>query len=195
MSSRRFPGKVLERLRGKPVLRHLLDRLARVSPRDRIVVATSEDPSDDPLAAYVRESGHPLFRGPLDDVFLRFRRCLEAHPCDWFHRISADSPLFDETLVPRFEEIAGASPADLITNVFPRSFPKGHSLETVRAATFLKIDGPLTLEQKEHVTKYFYENPTRFRIQNVSSGTPELAMVNLCVDTIEDLRRLEERGE
>ena len=57
MSSRRFPGKVLAPFAGRPLIDHVLEQVAKALPRKRIVVATSTEPSDDPLVAYLRECG------------------------------------------------------------------------------------------------------------------------------------------
>src|SRR5436190_24302869 len=91
MSSSRFPGKVLAPLHGQPLIRHVLERLAAVLPEQCIVVATSREASDDPLAAYLATLGVPVYRGELENVVGRFQRCLEAFPCEWLVRISADS--------------------------------------------------------------------------------------------------------
>ena len=82
---------------------------------------------------------------------------------------------------------------DLITNVYPRTFPKGQSVEMLRAETFAAIPADLlTAEEQEHMTKYYYNNPDRFRILNLDSGNAELGQISFVIDTIEDLRRLEE---
>jgi len=189
MSSARFPGKVLAPFRGRPLLASVVERVARAVPA--VVVATSEDPSDDPLAAYAPKLGVDVFRGPLDDVLGRFQGAARAFPCEAFVRISADSPWMDPDVLRRvlaeFRE-----DLDLATNVHPRTFPKGHSVEVLRTSTFLAIDAAaLTPEQREHATLVYYQSPGRFRLRNVSSADPALAAKNFCVDTLEDLRRLE----
>ena len=50
-SSTRLPGKVLLPLVGQPMLLRQIERTRRATSLDRIVVATSVDASDDPLAA------------------------------------------------------------------------------------------------------------------------------------------------
>ncbi|MGE0447591.1 MAG: hypothetical protein AB7P99_20375, partial [Vicinamibacterales bacterium] len=52
MSSKRFPGKVLAPLTGTPLLGHVVERVSRVVPRDRIVIATSSHTADDPIVGY-----------------------------------------------------------------------------------------------------------------------------------------------
>jgi len=158
---------------------------------ERVVVATSTDPSDDAVAAYARGRGTTVFRGPLDDVFGRLRDCLTAHPADWFFRVSADSPLVDPAIMKAMLPLAVPG-VDVVTNVFPRSFPKGQSGELVSAAAFMAVDrAALTPGQREHVTTAFYDRPERYRIVNLESGRPDWPGEPLVVDTREDLARLE----
>ncbi|MFA6316462.1 MAG: NTP transferase domain-containing protein [Elusimicrobiota bacterium] len=192
MSSRRFPGKVLAPFLGRPIVAHVVSCVCGVVPRSRVVVLTSDEPSDDPLASYAETLGVGVFRGPLDDVFGRFRACLRRHPCDFFLRICADSPLLSPSVIRAVAAAGRAAGADLATNVFPRTFPKGQSAELLRAGTFLAVDQRrLTGYQREHVTPFFYENPGRFSIVNVESGRPSLSRVRMDVSEPADLPRLE----
>jgi spore coat polysaccharide biosynthesis protein SpsF len=192
MSSRRFPGKVLAPFRGKPLIAAVIGKVTLAVPADAVVVATSCEPADDPLASYVRDLGISVFRGPLDNVFQRFQLCLKAYPCTWFVRICADSPLLSSELLQRVIAQRHRLDVDLITNVYPRTFPKGHSVEMLRAETFAAIPAEsLTAEEQEHTTQYYYNNPDRFSLVNVDSGNAELGKISFVIDTIEDLRRLE----
>ncbi|MDX6769792.1 MAG: NTP transferase domain-containing protein [Elusimicrobiota bacterium] len=189
-SSRRFPGKVLTPFRGRPLIDWVWDAAAKAVPRSAIVLATSTDASDDALAAHALSAGVTVFRGPLDDVFARFSLCLKAHPCDWFFRVCADSPLLDGGLLSWAASQAGPG-VDLVTNVAPRSFPKGQSVELIRATAFAAVDAAaLTPEQREHATLAFYQDG-RWKVKNLDSGRPEWAKLSLTVDSPEDLRRLE----
>ncbi|MBI4662339.1 MAG: NTP transferase domain-containing protein [Verrucomicrobia bacterium] len=192
ISSARFPAKVLAPLRGKPIISHVVRRALQAVPRERLVVTTSTEATDDPLAAYVRELGVAVFRGPLENVFVRFQMCLERFPCDWFFRVCADSPLLDATLMTRMMD-ERRNGVDLVTNVQQRTFPRGQSLELLNSQTFAGIDpGELSAEEQEHVTKVYYTHPERFHIVNLVSAQPELAHQSLAVDTIDDLRRIEQ---
>src|SRR5437588_12520260 len=124
MSSKRFPGKVLTLLAGRPMIAHVLERCGQAFGADKVVLATSVDPSDDRLAAYAEGHGHALFRGELDNVAGRFQQCLAAYPCDWFVRISGDSPLIDPQLLARLAQ-RRRPPYDPVTAVPTASLPAG----------------------------------------------------------------------
>lgn len=195
MSSQRFPGKVLAPLGGQPIIKRLLDKVAQVVPLSSVVILTSVEPSDDPLACYARSLGAPVYRGELENVAGRFGRCLDEYPCDWFIRLCADSPLLDAAVLKTLISYKDRLDLDLVTNVYPRTFPKGHSAEMVKAESFAALDiGALSAEEKEHVTAVFYRQPQRFRILNVASGDPRQAGLSYAVDTLEDLQRLEALG-
>jgi spore coat polysaccharide biosynthesis protein SpsF len=195
MSSRRFPGKVLAPLGGQPVIKRLLEKIVQVVPLSSVVVLTSVEPSDDPLAHYAQSLGAPLYRGELDNVAGRFFHCLREYPCDWFLRLCADSPLLDVTVFKTLTAYQERLDLDLVTNVYPRTFPKGYSVEMVKAESFAALDvHALSAEEQEHVTAVFYRHPQRFRILNVTSGDPRQAGLSYAVDTLEDLQRLEALG-
>lgn len=191
MSSSRYPGKVLAPLYGRPVIDLVFDACAGAAGVDAVTVLTSTDPSDDPLAAYLAHRGIDTFRGSLDDVFGRFRACLESHPCTWMVRECADSPVLDSGIIEAAVARARNSRYDLVTNTFPRSFPRGQSVEVVRAETFLALDAAsLDGPEREHVTKVFYNRAAGFAIHNIRAVTPVPVEPGLSLDTFEDYQRL-----
>ena len=199
MSSTRFPGKVLAKLDGQPIIRWAILNCQAALDADwgEVVVLTSTDPSDDVFVEFLGDS-IPVFRGSLDDVFGRFRAALditnETYPCERFVRICADSPFHAPKVLEQIMSIAQESDADITTNVYPtRSYPPGQSVEVVKTSAFLSID-PTTLTdyQREHVTPVFYQNPERWRIKSVTAPIPAPKWLGLTVDTPEDLLRVEQ---
>jgi spore coat polysaccharide biosynthesis protein SpsF len=192
MGSSRFPGKVLAPLAGRPVIAHVLAKAIQAVPLESVVVATSTAEADDPLACYLRGTGVKVFRGPLENVFLRFQQCLTEYPCDWFYRVCADSPFLDQALLQQAWHLCQEREVDLITNIFPRTFPAGQSVEFIKAHIFAAIEPQrLTPEEEEHLTLVYYNHPEEFRILNIESPCRTEVEQSLAVDTLEDLRRLE----
>jgi spore coat polysaccharide biosynthesis protein SpsF len=192
MSSRRFPGKVLAPFHGQPLIQHVLRSAKAAVGTENVAVLTSDQRSDDPLAAYLEKLQVPVFRGPLDDVFDRFRQAAERWPCERFIRICSDSPLLCTDLLKDAIAKSTLLTADLITNVNPRTFPKGQSLEIVNTATFLAINPEdLTDHDREHVTPIFYRRRNHYQILNLRSPDSHWSEIGTTVDTLDDLRRLE----
>lgn len=183
MTSRRLPGKVLKPLAGRAILEHLYAAATTVLPTHHVHVATSKEVADDEIERFCMARGIRVYRGPLDDVTARLQGALKASGAKAFFRICADSPFYDPAAMMRAMEVYAAKECDLVTNVFPRSFPKGRSVELARASTFLALDtGKLTSDEREHVFQHYYANPEKFRIENFSAGS-DFTTVNLCIDT------------
>jgi len=92
-NSTRLPGKALLDLGGKPLLGRILERLRHVQSADKLIVATSDQGSDDALAEFVKaEPNVDLYRGPLNDVSGRALGCMRAFGLDVMVRICGDSP-------------------------------------------------------------------------------------------------------
>ncbi|MEJ7786236.1 MAG: NTP transferase domain-containing protein, partial [Solirubrobacteraceae bacterium] len=157
MGSSRLPGKVLGDLAGRPALSWLLERLEHAQQLDVVVVATSDESADDPLEDYCVRGGHALHRGPLDDVASRVLGAAEAHHLDAVARVNGDSPMLDQRLVDQGVELLRASGADLVSNVRPRSFPPGQSVEVLcTTALRLAVERMIKAEDREHVTAWLY---------------------------------------
>ena len=76
LSSSRFPRKLLETIEGKTVLEHLIMRYRTSKRIDTLIMATSDDPSDDDIEEVCKTWRVPCYRGSLDDVVTRMDRAL-----------------------------------------------------------------------------------------------------------------------
>ena len=188
-SSSRFPEKVLSPLCGTPMLLWTINYCRKVNLP--LFVLTSTDESDDQLIGMLEENYVSYYRGSLDNVVSRYLSFMEEHQVKKVVRISGDSPLINPDVI--FQVIAQdqeLADADLTTNVFPRSFPKGQSVEVIpRKSLELLRNRSLSESDIEHVTPYFYANYKEFKINNLHN-TKDLSSINLSVDTKEDLLRV-----
>jgi len=188
MSSSRLPGKVLEDLGGQPALVRVLDRLGKAHELDEVVVATSVDPSDDPIVELVASRGIAVERGSLADVLERYRSAAVAHPSAAVARITADCPLIDpeivDAVVARWREGA----ADYVSNTLePRTFPKGLDVEVMTTAVLMTAAQEATDPyDREHVTPFIRSRPERFA-QDAVYHDPPYGDVRVTLDTPDDL--------
>ena len=188
-SSVRFPEKVLSPLRGAPMLLWTINYCRKVNLP--LFVLTSTDESDDQLIGMLEKNYVSYYRGSLENVVSRYLSFMKEHQVKKVVRISGDSPLINPDVILKViaqdQELADA---DLTTNVFPRSFPKGQSVEVIpRKSLELLRDRSLSESDIEHVTPYFYANYKEFKINNLNN-TEDLSSINLSVDTKEDLLRV-----
>lgn len=188
MSSTRLPGKVLKLINGQPILGHVAERCARAVGRNHVVITTSEETGDTPVAEFAKSHGFSCHRGSLDNVYARFVGAVSACGIEHFVRVCADSPFLDpglvETAITQFHRYD----VDLVTNVFPRSYPKGQSVEMIRASAFLDpAFRALAGFSTEHVTQGFYRHADQFNILNFSCPAGQgQALETWAIDTPED---------
>ncbi len=171
LSSTRLPGKVLRPLGGRSVLSWVIRAAAAARHIDTVILATSDDPSDDPVAEEAARCGAEVVRGPLDDVLARFTLAAGEHPCDALVRLTADCPLHDPVLIDQVVGLWLADPAlDHVSNFLVRHYPRGFDTELVRVAVLMEQDRTATGGHREHVTSNIYTQPSVYSCAGVVPG-------------------------
>ena len=89
-----MPGKVLKDILGKPMLQRQIERITD-NIEIPLIVATSEDKSDDQIQFLCKKIGVECFRGDLENVVLRFFNCAKKYNITHIIRIGGDDPLID----------------------------------------------------------------------------------------------------
>ncbi len=163
MSSRRLEGKVLKDICGSPMLAHVVGRLSYSGLIERIVVATSTDPSDEPIARWCEREGVALYRGELDDVLDRYYNAALAFGARTIVRITADCPLIDP-------QVVDGVIAHLIDGMYDcagtdHTYPDGLDTEVFTMLALRKAwQHARWGSEREHVTPYMWKHPERFRL-------------------------------
>jgi spore coat polysaccharide biosynthesis protein SpsF len=188
-TSSRLPGKVLAPLAGAPMIVRQIERVRRARRIDRLVLATSDEPSDDALAAVVVGAGVAVHRGPLADVLARFVGALDAFgPADHVVRLTGDCPLTDPALIDAVIDKVVSQGADYGSNTPPhRTYPKGLDAEAMTSAALRDAAARATTpEEREHVTwGLHHQRPELYRMSFVSQAAEE-GDVRWTVDTADD---------
>jgi spore coat polysaccharide biosynthesis protein SpsF len=172
MTSGRLPGKVLMEVLGRPMLAYQVERVARAETVDRIVIATTVNESDDPVARFAGRAGIGLFRGSESDVLGRMAGAAEAEGASVVVRLTGDCPILDPALLDRVVDRLRDtnSPTDYVTCGMPRTWPIGLDVEAMTADVLRVADREATDPyDREHVTPYLYRHPERFKIAAVTS--------------------------
>jgi spore coat polysaccharide biosynthesis protein SpsF len=192
MSSTRFPGKVLKVLAGKPMIWHVYQRALSCCLVDKVVVATSNDRSDDALVYFCQENDLNIFRGDLDNVLSRFFEILKHHSYPYFVRITGDCPLIWPEFIDQQIMALSEFDGDVTWLKNSNSCLEGQGAHSARSLIYVN-DKTSDPEDYEHVgSKYLAENPTEFKI--VEMNIPDILLTynyRLTVDEEKDYQLMD----
>jgi spore coat polysaccharide biosynthesis protein SpsF len=187
MSSTRLPGKVMSQINGHPMIYWEICRISKAKHVNKIVVAISDQSSDDILANYLQSICQEFIRGPLDNVLGRYVKAEENYNPTALIRLTADCPLVMPELIDQYLEIFYKGDFDYLSNTLELSYPDGLDVEIIKAGILKKLlEFKLSEEEKEHVTLGIYSRKDKFRTHNVSNKT-NISDFRWTVDTNDDL--------
>ena len=165
MSSTRLPGKVLKDLAGRPMLQWVIDAAVDSKLIDHVIVATSDDESDDPICEYLKEG---YFRGSLYDVLDRFYQAAiisSIHPTH-IVRLTADCPLLISEVIDEVIKVYLDRNLDYIINDID-----GLDVEVFPYVELLRAHKLATSDyEREHVTPFIDQYSGAFGQQVVISN-------------------------
>ncbi len=170
--SSRLPRKVLLPIVGKPMIELQIERLRRSRLIDRIVLATSTQPGDDPLEEVGRRLGVGVFRGSEMDLLSRIGGALRAFPGDLHAEFFGDSPLPDPAII---DQVIGfllehSDRYDVVTNCLVTTYPPGLDVSVYPYPVLFDAEQRARMpEEREHVTVAVLGHPERYRICNLEA--------------------------
>ncbi|PCE14941.1 acylneuraminate cytidylyltransferase [Microbacterium sp. SZ1] len=188
MTSTRLPGKVMLTAAGRPLLDIHLDRLSATDLP--VIVATTTNAADDPIAGLAGSRGLTVFRGSEEDVLGRFAGAADEAGLDAVVRVTSDCPLLDPEVigdaVRLFTELN--DPDAYVSNVIERTYPRGLDVEVFSAAALADADASATdPSDREHVTPYLYANRSGRTTLRSITRTPDASRHRITLDTADDL--------
>lgn len=197
VSSSRLPGKVLADLAGKPLILRLVERLRRSRHALDVVVLTSTDKSDDPLAEVLDQAGVPYRRGSLTDVLERYVQLADELNATHLVRVTGDCPLASAQFADLQIEAAGSCEADFVALAHPGASATLSGQNILSAHALQMANRSSDPRDREHVGSfYFLRNRQDFR--TIETEVDPRLMRNdfrLCVDEDADLERMRELFE
>lgn len=199
MGSTRFPGKMLRKLAGRPLLFHVLERAARVRSADEVVLATTTRRRDDALIAIARAMGIAAVRGPEENVLERVLMAVDATRAEIVVHICGDAPLFDPGFLDGAVGILRSTGADLLR---PRkdapSALQGADVVSARALRLSLATGGDDPLASEHVVDYASAHADRLGLRVATFDLPSklLGEFHLSIDRpsdLDEMRRIYDR--
>ncbi len=196
-ASTRLPGKVLLPLAGAPLLQRMVERVRSARPRRafELVVATTVDPSDEPIVGLCRVIGVRCHRGHPTDLLDRHLAAARTLGADTVVKIPSDCPLVDpqaiELVLDAWDDACGG--LDYLSNLHPPSWPDGNDVEAMSVdalgVAWRDAGAP---HEREHTTPFLWDQPSRFRVGNLRwpTGRDLSASCRLTIDYPEDYHLL-----
>jgi len=188
LGSSRLPGKSMLPLPlsapgdATTILGHVVNRARRATSVQQVLVATTTQPLDDPLAALAARLGVGVFRGDEQDVLGRFAGALEqAGDFQTVVRLTADNPAIDPTFIDAAVAHHHATGADY---TYTSGLPLGTNIEVISAPALQRAHREATQpDEREHVTPYLRRHPELFQLETLLLAVPPaVAALRLTVD-------------
>lgn len=189
MTSTRLPGKVLLPFGGVPALQLLVERVRRARYIDSIVVATTANATDEPIAELCNQLGVDCWRGSEEDVLQRVLDAGIASRADMLCELMGDSPFIDPLLIDHTITAHLSGTYDYTSNFFPvNTFPLGFAVQVFPVEVLQRV-AQLTNDpvDRAHVSCFMYHNPRLFRLNGVQAS-PEVcgSDIRVALDTPSD---------
>lgn len=169
MGSTRLPRKMLIDIMGKPLIQHVIDRVSQSKRINKLILATTDNPSDAVLVEFAKKKSLDFFIGDEEDVLDRFYQAAKHFNIETIVRITPDDPFKDPEVIDKAIEIFlnGKGKFDYVTNTLPPTYPLGLDIEVFSFYALEKAwKEAKKPSEREHVTPYIWKHPEIFRIKN-----------------------------
>ena len=192
LNSGRLPNKALLPIEGKALLHRLCDRVGRSRQAEALVVATSDQPWDQPIEDTCHSCGISVFRGPEQDLTSRLLGASHEHSLTAIVRVTGDNPLTDPQGIDELISAFRREGADYVHNAHRFGYPYGTGAELVRVSALKICDRKLEDDgDRENVFLFFRQHPDVFPCLKLNAP-PRLLRPKyfLTVDYPEDVKLL-----
>lgn len=190
LASTRLPAKAVLPIAGLASVLLCARRAANTGLR--VIVATSSEKVDDPIADLLRSAGVTCVRGSHEDVLKRFAQATDTMAADdVVVRLTADNVFPDGAFIDAMLQEYRRLAVDFLSTRAPQDgLPYGLSAE-VFTVKWLRLAhlGATDVFDREHVTQWIIRHGTCRRYLFPASR-PNWSRLRCTLDTFEDYRRL-----
>jgi spore coat polysaccharide biosynthesis protein SpsF len=162
-SSKRLPNKHFLKIGDRFAIDYTIDKLLIHFSAKDIILATSDNESDDHYDEYGKARGIKTFRGSLENVAERFIRASKSY--DYAFRINGDNVFLDSNLIETALQKIRIKKYSIVTNSYYCNFPSGMTVEAFKVTFFKSYLDEISKNKDwaEHVSKFFYDNYDLFK--------------------------------
>ena len=166
LNSSRLPQKGIKEVSGKPIMTWIAKRLQSLP--GMLVIATTIEPSDDPIIEIGKELNIPVWRGPINDVVKRMDQAISAFMPDaqYVFRALGDCPFIETDFVARAIDVMARTKSEaFLWHLAPETWPVYGAREfPYSRSAWNKINNLAKGDEREHIDLYFHRNRSLFKI-------------------------------
>jgi len=160
-----------------------------------VIVATTVNATDDPIADLAASRGVPYYRGDEQDVLRRYAECAQTNNLDVIVRVTSDCPLIDGLVISDAlaDYLSLDDPRIYLSNTQQRTFPRGMDFEIMSSQALAEASVKATKHyQREHVTPYLYDgSDASVEVRHVVRED-DLSRYRVTLDTAADFELLKD---
>lgn len=186
LNSSRLPAKVMLDLGGETLLQRVYKTVSKSKKLDNIVIATSDQESDNIIAEQSKKIGVKCYRGSLNNVLQRFYDVAKLYNAKNIIRVTADNPLMDSGVIDDLITHFKSSRVDysMFENGVYGLSAEVFSYDSLKEA----FENSKSILDNEHVTPYIRNNCI---VNNINIHEPyNRPELRATIDTLEDYIRM-----
>ncbi|MDD5450221.1 MAG: glycosyltransferase family protein [Candidatus Omnitrophica bacterium] len=172
LGSTRLPGKALKEVCGKPLLRHIYERIAFSRLIDKTVIATADTEANKPIVEFAERYGIDYYAGSESDLIDRIYNAAKKFKGDIIVKIGADCPFADPAVIDDVIQfyLGHKDKYDYVCNTLPPTYPDGLDTEVLPFSTieraWREIKDPFW---REWISSYIVEHPGQYKTGNLAN--------------------------
>ena len=197
MSSSRLPGKVLKKIKQKPMLHYVIKQVKASKMVDEIIIVTTTEKEDKPIVDFCLKNKIKCFRGSKLDLLDRYYNCAKKYNCDPIVRVTSDCPIVDPEVIDLTISEFLKKKYDYISNNLEKikgkwensmcNYPQGMTVEVSSFNALKKAwNEAKKPSEREHVFPYIQFNPKKFNVNSIKYHK-DLSHIRCTVDRVNDL--------
>ena len=187
LDSRRFPNKILKKIKNKTILEIMISRLKFFNSKNNIFFLIPADKKNNFLFKFLKNKGFNVERGINKNVLSRFYSAAKKNNATNIMRLTSDCPLIDYKICKKLIKNYFKKKADYAH--LGETYADGLDCEIFKFNSLKKIykNKKLEKDDKEHVSIYFRKNRDKFRFFTLDKKVND-SKIRITIDYPSDLK-------
>ena len=174
LSSHRLPKKNILPIVDKPMIELLIERVSKAKNINKVVIATSNLPSDDQLEEIANNIGVSCYRGSLENVMERIVLAADKFKAKNIVEILGDNPLVHSDIIDDVIDLYKHDSSDYAANITSEygivgknliKFSVGLRVQVYKSEVASRFrEYPAWISGDKHPSSFIFENPLDFNL-------------------------------